>query len=609
MSAIAYRLEPNASPSPSPRQRPLALAISAVLAGGLWLNTAAAQAFPATINLSTLDGTIGFRLDGVASPDRSGYSVSSAGDINGDGVDDVIVGAFGADPNGIYSGSSYVVFGRDAAAAGPFNPVLALSTLDGSNGFRIDGVASFDFSGGSVSAAGDVNGDGVDDVVIGANGAPNGNQSGSSYVVFGRDAAVAGTFDPVLALSALDGSNGFRIDGVALDDLSGISVSAAGDVNGDGVDDVIIGASDAEPNGTYSGSSYVVFGRDTAAAGPFDPVLDLSALDGSNGFRIDGVASGDFSGRSVSAAGDVNGDGVDDVIVGAYRAEPNGSDSGSSYVVFGRDAAVGGFAAILDLSALDGSNGFRIDGVVAGDNSGTSVSAAGDVNGDGVDDVIVGAYRAEPNGSDSGSSYVVFGRDAAAGGFAAVLDLSALDGGNGFRLDGVALSDQSGRSVSAAGDVNGDGVGDVIVGAYGASPNGNLSGSSYVVFGGSDGPGSGRIEVQADQASVDLGAIPLGSPVTTTVTLINQASTSPQLGTLSAAGSSAISIANDACSGQPLGTAVGTNDRCTFDIEVNLNDPGPISGQIIAPYNSSLGPEIVLVSAFPDGLFIDSFEN
>ena len=385
MSAIAYRLEPNASPSPSPRQRPLALAISAVLAGGLWLNTAAAQAFPATINLSTLDGTIGFRLDGVASPDRSGYSVSSAGDINGDGVDDVIVGAFGADPNGIYSGSSYVVFGRDAAAAGPFNPVLALSTLDGSNGFRIDGVASFDFSGGSVSAAGDVNGDGVDDVVIGANGAPNGNQSGSSYVVFGRDAA--------------------------------------------------------------------------------------------------------------------------------------------------------------------------------------------------------------------------------AGGFAAVLDLSALDGGNGFRLDGVALSDQSGRSVSAAGDVNGDGVGDVIVGAYGASPNGNLSGSSYVVFGGSDGPGSGRIEVQADQASVDLGAIPLGSPVTTTVTLINQASTSPQLGTLSAAGSSAISIANDACSGQPLGTAVGTNDRCTFDIEVNLNDPGPISGQIIAPYNSSLGPEIVLVSAFPDGLFIDSFEN
>jgi len=535
MSAIAYRLEPNASPSPSPRQRPLALAISAVLAGGLWLNTAAAQAFPATINLSTLDGTIGFRLDGVASPDRSGYSVSSAGDINGDGVDDVIVGAFGADPNGIYSGSSYVVFGRDAAAAGPFNPVLALSTLDGSNGFRIDGVASFDFSGGSVSAAGDVNGDGVDDVVIGANGAPNGNQSGSSYVVFGRDAAVAGTFDPVLALSALDGSNGFRIDGVASGDFSGRSVSAAGDVNGDGVDDVIIGASDAEPNGTYSGSSYVVFGRDTAAAGPFDPVLDLSALDGSNGFRIDGVASGDFSGRSVSAAGDVNGDGVDDVIVGAYRAEPNGSDSGSSYVVFGRDAAAGGFAAVLDLSALDG--------------------------------------------------------------------------GNGFRLDGVALSDQSGRSVSAAGDVNGDGVGDVIVGAYGASPNGNLSGSSYVVFGGSDGPGSGRIEVQADQASVDLGAIPLGSPVTTTVTLINQASTSPQLGTLSAAGSSAISIANDACSGQPLGTAVGTNDRCTFDIEVNLNDPGPISGQIIAPYNSSLGPEIVLVSAFPDGLFIDSFEN
>jgi hypothetical protein len=94
--------------------------------------------FTSTINLSTLDGTNGFRLDGVAANDRSGNSVSSAGDVNGDGFDDLIVGAFGADPNGNDSGSSYVVFGK----SGGFASTLNLSTLDGTNGFRLDGVAA-----------------------------------------------------------------------------------------------------------------------------------------------------------------------------------------------------------------------------------------------------------------------------------------------------------------------------------------------------------------------------------------------------------------------------------------------------------------------------------
>ena len=106
--------------------------------------------------------------------------------------------------------------------------------------------------------------------------------------------------------------------------------------------------------------------------------------------------------------GDINGDGVDDVIIGAYHATPNGNDhAGSSYVVFGQTSS---FNDILPLSALDGQNGFRIDGVEAFDLSGSSVRAAGDINGDGVDDVIIGAYRADPNGRNSGSSYVVFGQ-------------------------------------------------------------------------------------------------------------------------------------------------------------------------------------------------------
>jgi len=447
-------------------QRPLARMVSALLLSGAISGAVQAQAFPPSINLGSLSGTDGFRLDGVAAFDRSGYSVSAAGDINGDGLGDLIVGAVLADPNGSNSGSSYLVFGKNTG----FPATLALSSLNGSNGFRLDGVAAGDGSGLSVSAAGDINGDGLGDLIVGASGAdPNGYGSGSSYLVFGQSTPFAAT----LALSSLNGSNGFRLDGVAANDVSGRSVSAAGDINGDGLGDLIVGAYAADPNGSYSGSSYVVFGQST----PFAATLALSSLNGSNGFRLDGVVAGDRSGRSVSAAGDINGDGLGDLIVGAYLADPNGSASGSSYLVFGQSTP---FAATLALSSLNGSNGFRLDGVAAYDRSGFSVSAAGDINGDGLGDLIVGADGADPNGSFSGSSYLVFGQSTP---FAATLALSSLNGSNGFRLDGVAAFDRSGFSVSAAGDINGDGLGDLIVGAFGADPNGAYSGSSYVVFG------------------------------------------------------------------------------------------------------------------------------
>jgi hypothetical protein len=460
---------PNGSPH---RAQRLSLAISLAL-----LSLPATAQFAAVQPLSALNGSNGFRLDGVAAGDNSGGAVSSAGDVNGDGLDDLIIGAYGADPNGINnSGSSYVVFGRRAGFAAAIN----LSTLDGSNGFRLDGVAMFDSIHGGVSAAGDINGDGLDDLIIGARGAdPNGTvNSGSSYLVFGRSTGFAATIN----LSTLDGSNGFRLDGVAAGDYSGRAVSAVGDVNGDGLDDLIIGAYGADPNGTdSSGSSYVVFGRSTR----FASAINLSTLDGINGFRLDGVAAYDSCGIAVSSADDLNGDGIDDLIIGAPYADPNGDRSGSSYVVFGRST---GFAPAINLFALDGGNGFRLDGVAQGDYSGRAVSAAGDVNGDGLDDLIIGAVGAAPNGSRSGSSYVVFGRST---GFASAINLSTLNGSTGFRLDGVAAGDYSGLEVSAAGDVNADGIDDLIIGARGATPNGRDSGSSYVVFGSSTGLGSG----------------------------------------------------------------------------------------------------------------------
>lgn len=369
-----------------------------------------------------------------------------------------------------------------------FPAVIGMTSIvsgDGSSGFALSGTRQNEYSGYSVANAGDVNGDGLSDFIIGGYQAwPNGIfHAGRSYVVFGSETGILAN-SSLHSIVSGDGSLGFALNGISAEDYSGLSVSSAGDVNGDGFDDLLIGAPAADPNGTSSGQSYLVFGRSSG----FGANINLSAIvsgDGSLGLAINGLAVGDGSGSRVASAGDLNGDGFADIIIGADGADPNGlGGAGQVYVIFGKAS---GFPAVTELSAIasgDGSSGFVINGIGAGDTTGRAFASAGDINGDGFGDLIVGAPYADPGGrSNAGQAYVLYGK---ASGYSPILELSDIvsgDGSLGFAINGIKANDYAGSAVASAGDVNGDGLDDIIVGAQGADLFGADPGQVYVIFG------------------------------------------------------------------------------------------------------------------------------
>ncbi|WP_052055729.1 FG-GAP repeat protein [Myxosarcina sp. GI1] len=373
------------------------------------------------------------------------------------------------------------------------NYLLNLTELDGKNGFTVSGINDGDRLGAEVNNAGDINGDGFDDLILSAPFAAEPKtetqqyypyNQGEVYIIFGSN-----NFAKNLDLNSLDGSNGFMIRGLANDARLGEAVSSAGDFNGDGFDDLIIGAPYAEktfryPNKIcyscvydYRGEVYTIFGSNKG----FAANLDLNSLDDNNGFFIKSIGDDDRLGRAVSGMGDINGDGFDDLIIGAPYASVSDENNreGEVYVVFGSNK---GFAANFDLASLDGNNGFVVRGLDEADYLGKAVSNAGDINNDGLDDFIITAAYA--NGVYRGETYVIFGRKS---GFAANLDLNSLDGSNGFLIqdvDGEALLDL-GNALGNAGDINGDGFDDLIIGAPSASisTDNSQEGEAYVVFG------------------------------------------------------------------------------------------------------------------------------
>ncbi len=388
---------------------------------------------------------------GEEDADYSGSRVAVAGDVNGDGYDDILISAYNSDAGGASSGQTYLVFGRPSGWAMDTD----LSDADAS----FLGEVRLDGSGDSLAGAGDVNGDGYDDILIGASlNDEGGVNAGQTYLILGRASGWSMGTD-------LSNANASFL-GEREGDLSGHSIAGAGDVNGDGYDDILIGAPYNDDGGINAGQTYLILGKASGWA------LDTPLSTSSASFLGDNV--GDYFGWGVAGVGDVNGDGFDDILIGALFNDEGNDDAGQTYLILGKASGWGMNTILLFASASFWGEG-------AGDRSGASVACAGDVNGDGYDDMLIGAPRNDDGGTDAGQTYLILGRDS---GWAMDAKLSTADAS----FWGEDANDRSGSSIAGSGDINADGYDDMLIGAYGNEEGwGQFTGQTYLIPGRSRG--------------------------------------------------------------------------------------------------------------------------
>lgn len=384
------------------------------------------------------DGSAGAHFSGEFPNDAAGTSIARAGDVNGDGYGDFLIGAPLNDSGpGNDAGAVYLVLGS------PGGWSLG-KRLGQSPTIEYIGEADSDNAGISVAGAGDVNGDGFDDLLIGANLNDDGGASaGAAYLVLGSAAPASASL-----------STAIQYTGETTGNEAGRSVAGAGDVNGDGFADMLIGAPLNGDGGVGAGAAYLVLGSATPTSASLSTVIQYT-----------GQAAGDQAGRSVAIIGDSDRDGRADMLIGAPTNAAAGANAGAIYLVPG-SAAPASISLGVGVPAV-----VRFTGS-GGENAGASVAGAGDVNGDGFADILAGAPFNDVAGADAGAVYLLLTRPG--------IPPNTLNVA-GIQHTGEAAGDQAGTNVGGAGDVNGDGFADMLIGAPFNTTIDN--GAAYLVLG------------------------------------------------------------------------------------------------------------------------------